>query len=795
MTKHFGRVLLRVAMFAGWAGIAVMPASADVILYNQPTNLQGAYASQFDTSTLGLGNFATAYDDFILPAGLPGYSIDDVQWVGSYFFNSPVGVITAFTLNFFANNGGIPGALLPGGSFSVAGNAGETCNGIDQAGNITCSYLVNIPDFVLASGTPYWLSIVPNLGLLPQWGWETGTGGNDLAYTCFFGTCGTGSINGTAVPNDLAFELSGHPVPEPSSLLLLAGGLSALALVMCRKKSMKLSKKLGRTSLVVLASVGSVNAQTWTPTDNAPATSVGPMLQLRDGRILVQDHTNKNAWLILTPNQFGNYVNGVWSFGGMMPTLPMLPPNPPTPYAPLYFGSQVLLNGRQVVIQGGEFNDNLLCPNVNGNQSNQVFLGRGAIGTVTPFGGPLVWTPNAPPGFFGGANCFGETPIGDAQSIILANGRYMQANAVMGENAIFNGPNAWLMAGPPPVFGSVNQTNNDQSAFTLLTNDKVLTVDTSAGCANRYELYDQGTGTWTCGANQIFGGPLYDPNDRELGAAVLMYNNMVFQFGGSVPNTATYDVTKDKWFPGPGTPPPPCCLFSLDPPLDQSDGPAALEPNGKVLAMLSPGPVGGSDHDLGAGNTNPHCQFVEYDPSHPVNGLVYAPNPTHCFASFLSPGTDPSYVGHLMILPTGQIMFTDFTNLVQVYSPAPGVVPNVAATVFLPSTILYRGSTNNIVYGYQLNGLTQNNAYGDDYQADTNFPLARLTCRADIAENTCPQSNVFYAFTHDDSTHSIKPGTFGFTLFDLPANMPPGAYQFVTVTNGIQSNPIGVNVR
>ena len=57
-----------------------------------------------------------------------------------------------------------------------------------------------------------------------------------------------------------------------------------------------------------------------------------------------------------------------------------------------------------------------------------------------------------------------------------------------------------------------------------------------------------------------------------------MYNNQVIQFGGNVVATALYNVAANTWTAGP-TP---------SGGLDQADGPAALEPNGKVLAMPSP---------------------------------------------------------------------------------------------------------------------------------------------------------------------------------------------------------------
>ncbi len=133
-----------------------------------------------------------------------------------------------------------------------------------------------------------------------------------------------------------------------------------------------------------------------------------------------------------------------------------------------------------------------------------------------------------------------------------------------------------------------------------------------------------------------------------------------------------------------------------------------------------------------------------------------------------------------MILPTGQIMFTDFSDQVYVYTPAPGVVDAARPIPLFSSTLLT--PTNNRVCGYNLNGLTQNNAYGDDYQGDTNFPLVRITSKVN--------GKVYYAFTHDDSSHSIAPNALSCTMFDMPNqpnNPPPGPCDAVVIGSGVNA--------
>jgi hypothetical protein len=486
---------------------------------------------------------------------------------------------------------------------------------------------------------------------------------------------------------------------------------------------LKLLRKLAITSATLFALLAAAVAQTWTPLVNQPGANLGAMLQLRDGRILVHEEQagNSRNWHILTPDSTGSYVNGTWSSGGQLPV----------GYAPWFFGSQVLMDGKTVVIEGGEYNG-----------GRAVWTTKGAIGTIS--GSTLTWTANSPPA--------GWTTLGDAESVLLADGTYLQSNCCTAQNALFNGPNSWTST------GSVNQSSNDESGFTLLTNDQVLTVDakhsSNCGTSQGSELYDQGTGIWSCGPTLPV--QLYNASDEELGAAVLMYNRKVLQFGGNVVATALYDVATNTWSAGP-TP---------ANGLDQADGPAALEPNGKVFAMLSPGLFQGG------------CQFVEYDPT--SNTLANTANPTNC------PG-DSSFVGHLMVLPTGQIMFTDFSGLVEIYTPAAGVVTGVAPTINPLSGTVGSPSTNTVLSGTQLNGLSEANAYGDDYQGATNYPMVRLV-------QVAAPNNVYYATTHDESTHSIAPSTSNSTKFDVPAGLPSGNYNLYAVANGIQSNPVVVDV-
>ena len=500
---------------------------------------------------------------------------------------------------------------------------------------------------------------------------------------------------------------------------------------------MNILHKLALSLVFVITPATLALCQSWQPLSNQPSFSPGAVLLLTDGTVLAHSEpncltctsTDYSSWYKLTPDLNGSYVNGTWSKVAS-----------PAGYAPLYFGSVVLPDGR-VVVEGGEYD----CSS---GTCNSAWINTGAIYSPVK----NVWNPVQPPA--------GWTTIGDAQSVILPNGTYMQANCCTKQQALFDSSNlTWIPTGAGKF------DINDEEGWTLLPNGKVLTVDAYVfqydATGTNSELYNPATGSWSSAGSTI--QQLWDScggstaASYEVGPAVLRPDGTVFATGANTcgpGHTAIYDSHTGKWAAGPDFPGA----------YGSADGPAALEPSGNVLVFSSPSRF-----------YPPAGQFFEWNGT----SLTLITPPA-------SAVEDASFVGHLLILPTGQIMFTDFSTNVEIFNPAGTHNPSWAPTIGSAPTNVTRGKSYGIS-GTQFNGFSQGSAYGDDVQDATNFPLVRIV-------NTST-GHVFYCRTHNHSTMAVATGNKAVsTHFDVPANVETGPSQLFVVANGIPSSPYWITV-
>jgi hypothetical protein len=443
------------------------------------------------------------------------------------------------------------------------------------------------------------------------------------------------------------------------------------------------------------------------------------MLLLTDGSVLVNSFffsTHTDSWYRLVPDSSGSYVNGTWVNAG----------SAPSGYNPLYFASQVLPNG-DVVIMGGEYNN--------------------GVGVWTTLGAAYIPTTNkwlkvpAPTGW---------TTVGDAQSVVLPNGKMMLANCCTSQQAILTAysPLTWTPTGT----GKADE--NDEEGWTLLPNGNVLAVDAYVNgtcCAMGSEIYNTATGTWSSGGSTVVN--LVDPGSRELGPSVLRPDGTLF-YAGATTNNAIYNTATATWSAAP----------SFGGTLDIADGPAALLPNGNVLLDASPGVFANGS------------KFFEWDGAK-LNATTAPPNAP----------IDSSYVGNMVCLPSGQIMFTDFSSSVEIYTPTGTYNPAWQPTITSLASTLTHGTLNNVIKGTQFNGFSQCAMYGDDNQSATNWPLVRIT--------NSTTGKVVYARTHSFSTMGVATRTRQVgAQFDIPATIGLGASTLEVVTNGIPSAALAVTI-
>jgi len=428
----------------------------------------------------------------------------------------------------------------------------------------------------------------------------------------------------------------------------------------------------------------------------------------------------------------------------------------PNNYAPLYFASAILPDGRMIV-EGGEYNVN-----------PAVWTNKGAIyNPVTN-----TWASVAPPR--------GWTNIGDAASEVLPNGTFMLQQACQTcltnpeasiADALLNAKTMkWTVI---PAIGK--EDPNDEEGWTLEPSGQLLTVEVWA--LPQAQLFNPSTESWSfAGAMAPGGNPVNLFPVVELGPQNEMPGGNTFVVGGGVstqfpPTKCTTKAstenalyhfkagTPGSWTAGPVIKPIGGKEFAA------TDGPGATLPGGNVLF----------DASACVYNAPTHF-FVYHARSNRITQIPDVPNAPN----------DTSFATRMLDLPNGQVLFGDGHRQMLVYTaggtPKASWRPSITS---LSSKKLLPGNTYTLS-GRQLAGLDQGTAYGDDVQNATNFPVVRIT---NVATGV-----VTYARTSGWTSVSVRPGTRSSTKFTLPAGTPAGKSTLVVVANGIASAPSAVTI-
>ena len=540
-----------------------------------------------------------------------------------------------------------------------------------------------------------------------------------------------------------------------------------------------IGKKLILAAALLAATSLAAPAQTVTPLKHAiPFDGTVYGFLLTDGSILYQGG-GLIDWYRFTPDEFGDYANGVYRPAAS------LPPD----YIPYATSGGVLPDGRVLLI-GGEYLE--LTANV------LTFVLTNKMAIYDPR--KDTWTMVDPPA--------GWDFIGDSPWTILADGRLLLGEKLNKRAAILDPATlTWT-----EVSTAGKQDFNAEEGWTLLPDGSVLTVDVlDHPHAQRFLPNDNPTLTrWVSAgetpvnlqgsdansekAIKFDGGrrTYYPPG--EIGPAILRPDGSVFATGavcavaGNGPNdcqvvtkvghTAIFTPGDDgakaggTWTDGPDFPNG----------EGAGDSYASLLPNGHVLVEANPPGTANdaqtrfariANHEIhaaaigGASRTKPTWRFYEFDGSR----LIYEPA-----ADFV--GGQAS----TLLLPTGEVML----NGQAVYSTFGPYRPEWEPTIaHWPASVAPGGSY--AISGRQFNGLSQANAYGDEFQVATNYPLVRITHSA--------TGHVTYARAHDPSSMGVATGSqIVSTSFDVPKSIEPGLSTLEVVANGIPSPPVYVTV-
>lgn len=222
--------------------------------------------------------------------------------------------------------------------------------------------------------------------------------------------------------------------------------------------------------------------------------------------------------------------------------------------------------------------------------------------------------------------------------------------------------------------------------------------------------------------------------------------------------------------------PPSAAIFSVDSPTSFTLG--TLDASGNLVPVNALKTQANIGLVLGGIFSSP-AQLFRFDPRGGTMTPIAGP------AGSLLP-TEPAFVARMLVLPTGQLMLSDSSNQLYVYTPDRSSAPESLRPAI--SRVQYAGDGVFELTGTQMNGQSEGAAYGDDDQMNENFPIVRLEDPA--------TGNVYYCRTTNWDSVAVgggnQPETVDFTL--NPA-IRPGSYELTVVGAGMASEPVKIHIR
>ncbi|MBV9745191.1 MAG: hypothetical protein JO099_15630 [Acidobacteriia bacterium] len=442
--------------------------------------------------------------------------------------------------------------------------------------------------------------------------------------------------------------------------------------------------------------------------------------------------------------------------------------------------------------------------------------------------------------------------LGDVPSVLLTDGNVLVGDLTTGNTHFYNPTmNIWTQSGTKNY-----KDANDEEGWSWISAGAFVTYDIfqsigTAGMTNGgmyAERYDLATGTWSSispsdgSANGSIPQLSSQSLGAELGPQTFLPNGKLLIIGATQ-NSALYDPSTNTWSAGPQTM---GSLNGIASPFGSDDAPSGLLPNGHVIFAADAGPsavkssgnittgspiitnipstatfqvgwsVSGNGIPSGSSITSVDSPTqvhinkaatatIANDPitwggTFSIPTQLFDYNPTTNTTSPIAPVPPdqptlnqlPAFVSHMLVLPTGQLLYSDGTSqfngatfVTQLYIYDAGGAPNPLQRPVINNFSFTGTAKVFTLTGQRLNGKSQGAFYGDDSEMDENFPVVRLTNAAGV---------VLYCKTTNWSATGID-GTGAQTVtVTLNPLIAPGNYSMVVSGAGISSYPVGVSI-
>jgi hypothetical protein len=428
--------------------------------------------------------------------------------------------------------------------------------------------------------------------------------------------------------------------------------------------------------------------------------------------------------------------------------------------------------------------------------------------------------------------------LGDDPSILLSSRKILVGDLVNANTYIYDPAlNSWSPSG-----AKVYPDSSDEEGWTRISEGTIVNYDLfqSIATGGSYaEKYNPRTGIWSSisPSDGTAGGTIPQLSSStlgfELGPSLRLQDGRVFVVGATQ-HTALYHPIGNNWAAGPdisGT------LNGIASPFGADDAPGAILPNGHVIFAADAGASGfTSSGNITAGSpvitgipstailqvfwsvngpgipagsyilsvdstsqvtiSNPATSTIGGDAiswggtfSNPTELFDFDPvmNTIHQITSALPDGnlsTEGSYPTRMLILPTGQLLFSDSSSQLWVYTSEDAPNPFFRPII---TKIIYQGGGKFRLKGLQLDGQSAGAAYGDDDQMDSNYPIIRMVDS---------HGNVLYARTFNWSKVAVGDEA-GIETVDFTPNpeVTPGNYALIVSGAGISSFPFFIEIR